>query len=96
VDLAKTWERRVVVFHNAGFSADDAPPLFGLRSLFFLDKLIDQSRHGAAANASRRLGLGAIRISHMPQIERLLGADVIVVIKGELAAFAALKILGHG
>jgi hypothetical protein len=71
--------------------------LFVLRAgLFFFDKLVNQSRHGAAANASRGERFGAIGISHKSQIKRLLGADVVVIVKSELAAFAALKIFGHG
>jgi hypothetical protein len=82
---------------NFGQCNDGLEDLFVFRpGLFFLDELVNQSRHGAAANASRRLGLGAIGISHKSQIERLLGADIIIVVKSELAAFAALKIFGHG
>jgi hypothetical protein len=63
--------------------------------LFFLDKLIDQPRHGAATDASGRLRLGAVRVSHVFKIKRFLCADVIVKVKGELTAFAALEILGQ-
>src|SRR5690349_1226081 len=63
--------------------------------LFFLDELVDQARHGAAADAARRLRLRSVRIPHIFKVERFLSADVVVVIKSELAAFAALKILRH-
>ena len=70
--------------------------LFVLRyGLFFFDELINQSRDGAAVDASGRLRLGAVGVSHVSQVEWLLGADIVVVVKSEFTAFAALKIFGH-
>jgi len=81
---------------NLGESNDGLEDLFVFRpGLFFLDELIDQLGHGAAGNASGRLRLCAVRISHVSQIERLFGADVVVIVKGEFSALAALEIFGH-
>ena len=82
---------------NLGESNDGLEDLFVFRpGLFFLDELIDQLGHGAATDASGRLRLCAVRISHVSQVEGLFGADIVVIVKGELAAFAALKIFRHG
>src|ERR1051326_3596270 len=62
---------------------------------FFLDELLDQPRDRAATRAARRLRLRSVRVAHIFKVEWFLSADVIVVIKSELAAFAALKILRH-
>jgi hypothetical protein len=88
---------KVVRMGNLGESNDGWEDLFVFRpGLFFLDELIDQLGHGAAGNASGRLRLGAVGVSHVPQIERLLGADVVVIVKSELATLTALKIFRHG
>ncbi len=63
--------------------------------LFLFDELMDQSRHAAATETFRRLGLRTVGISHEPKIEGLLGAHIVVIIKSDLAAFAALKVFRH-
>lgn len=63
--------------------------------LFLLDELVDEPWDGPAANTPGRLRPGAVRISHEPEVKGLLGADVIVIVKSDLAAFAALKVFRH-
>jgi hypothetical protein len=63
---------------------------------FFFDEIGDKPRHAAAADATRRLWFSPVRVSHMPEIKRLLCTDVVIVVKGKLPTFTALKILGHG
>jgi len=87
----------VVRMDNLGESNDGLEDLFVFRpGLFFLDELVNQSRHGAAGNASGRLGLSAVGVSHVSQIERLFGPHVIVVVECEFSALAALEIFRHG
>jgi len=70
--------------------------MFG-RGFFFFDVFVDQPRHAAASEAARRLIFSfAFGIAHKSFIERLLGADEIVLVKGQLAAFATLQIFRHG
>jgi len=59
--------------------------------LFLLYELVDEPWDGPAANTPGRLRPGAVRISHEPEVKGLLGADVIIVVKGDLAAFVALR-----
>ncbi len=63
--------------------------------LFLFDQLVDQSRDGSTADTPWRLRSGPVGISHMPQVKRLLGPDVTVIVESDLAAFAALKIFCH-
>lgn len=63
--------------------------------LFLLDEFMDQSRDRPAAKATRRLGLRPVRVSHEAEIKRFFGPDIGVIVKGDLAAFAALKVLSH-
>jgi hypothetical protein len=58
---------------------------------FFLDHFVDQSWHTATAETSRRLVFGfPLRVTHKAPVERLFGSYVIVVIKSQFAALAAL------
>jgi hypothetical protein len=82
---------------SLGESNDGLEDLFVFRpGLFFLDELIDQLGHGAATDASGRLRLGAVGVSHVSQIERLFGSHEIVVVECEFSALAALEIFRHG
>ena len=63
--------------------------------LFLFDQLVDQSRDGSTANAPWRLRSGPVGISHVPQVKRLLGPEVTVIVESDLAALAALKVFGH-
>lgn len=63
--------------------------------LFFFDELVDESGHGAATDAPGRFGLRPVRISHKAKIKRLFRPHGIIVVEGELATFAALKVFGH-
>ena len=71
--------------------------VFG-RGFFFLDVIVDHARHAAAAKAARRFvwGYAAFRIAHEAFVERFFRADKVVVVKSQLAALTALKILRHG
>ena len=65
------------------------------RGLFLFDELVDEPWDGPAADTPGRLRPGAVRISHEPEVKGLLGADVIIIVKGDLAAFATLKVFRH-
>ena len=59
--------------------------------LFFLDVFVDQTRHAAAAKTAGRFVPGlAIGVAHETFVEGFLRAHEIVVVEGQLAAFAAL------
>jgi hypothetical protein len=62
---------------------------------FFFDEIGDQPRHGSATNTTRGLRLGSVGISHEPQIKGFFRSYVAVVVKGEFAALATLKVFRH-
>lgn len=58
---------------------------------FFLDQIMDHPWHAAAAKAAGKLVSGfAFRVAHESLVEGLLSADIVVIVKGQLAALAAL------
>jgi len=59
--------------------------------LFFLDQFVNESRRSATAETARWLVFGfALWVTHEAFVERLFGSHKVIVIKGELAALAAL------
>jgi hypothetical protein len=58
---------------------------------FFLDQVVDHPWHAAAAEAAGKLVTGfAFGVAHESLVEGLFSADKVVVVKGQLAALAAL------
>jgi hypothetical protein len=58
---------------------------------FFLDKIVDHARHTAAAEASGELVVGfTFGVAHETPVEGLFSTHIIVVIKGQFSALAAL------
>ena len=58
---------------------------------FFLDQIVDHPRHAAAAKAAGKLVSGfAFGVAHESLVEGLFSADIIVVVKCQFAALAAL------
>ena len=57
----------------------------------FLDVFMNETRHRAASKTAGRFELRfAFRIAHETPIKWFFGADVIVIIESQLAAFATL------
>lgn len=65
--------------------------------LFFLDHIVNHARHAATTETARRLvgRFTAFGIAHEPFVERPFCPDIIIIIKCQLAALAALQILCH-
>jgi hypothetical protein len=58
---------------------------------FFFDQVVDHARHAATAEALRDLVLGfALWVAHETPIKGLFRADVVIIVKGQFAALAAL------
>ena len=58
---------------------------------FFLDVVVDQARDAAAIETAGRFMLRfAFGVAHIAFVKRFLGADVVVVVKRQLAALTAL------
>ena len=58
---------------------------------FFLDQVVDHARHVAAAEAAGKLVLGfPFGVAHESLVEGLFGTHIIVVVKGQFSALAAL------
>jgi len=65
--------------------------MLGRGDFFFLNVVVDHSWDAAAVKATGRLMLGfAFGIAHESFIKRFFGADVVVVIKSQLAALTTL------
>ena len=61
------------------------------RDFFFLDIVVNHAWHAAATKAARQFEFGlALGVAHKASVKRFLSADVVVVVKRQLAAFAAL------
>ena len=61
------------------------------RGFLFLDVLVDQPRDAAAVETTGRFVLRlALGIAHETLVKRFLCANVVVVVKGQFAAFAAM------
>jgi hypothetical protein len=61
------------------------------RGFFFFNVFVDQARHTATAETTRRLMLGlAFGITHEAPIEWLFRADEVIVVKSQFATLAAL------
>ena len=57
----------------------------------FLDQVVDHPRHAAAAEAAGQLVIGfAFGVTHESLVKGLFSADIVVVVKGQFAALAAL------
>ena len=57
----------------------------------FLDQVVDHPRHAAAAEAAGKLVIGfAFGIAHESLVEGLFSTDIVVVVKSQFAALAAL------
>jgi len=84
--------KNLQTFSFAGWRRDGRVTASMLRGgFFFLDVVVDQARHPAAAKAARRLMFGfAFRITHEAAVKRFLGADEVVVVKRQLAALTTL------
>jgi hypothetical protein len=66
------------------------------RGFLLLDVFVNQTRHAPARKTTWRLIFClAFGVAHEPPIERFLSADVVIIVKSELAALAALKIFCH-
>ena len=58
---------------------------------FFFDEIVDHARHAAAAEAPGELVLGfTFGVAHETLVEGLFSTHVVVVIKGQFSALAAL------
>ena len=67
------------------------------RGFFFLDICVNQPWDAAAVETTGRFVLRlALGIAHETLVERFLGADEVVVVEGQFAAFTALQIFRHG
>jgi len=57
----------------------------------FLDQVVDHPRHAAAAEAAGKLVIGfALGVAHKSLVEGFFSADIIVIVKCQFAALAAL------
>lgn len=62
----------------------------------FLDVFVNQTGNAAASEASRRFVFRfPFGITHEPAVKWLFGPDIVVVVKSQFSALAALKILCH-
>ena len=67
------------------------------RGFFFLDELVDQAGYAAATKAARGLmARFSFRIPHKPSVKGFFRSYVIVIVKCQFAAFAALQVFRHG
>ena len=58
---------------------------------FFLDQIVDHARHAAAAEAAGELVASfTFGVAHESIIEGLFGTHIVVVVKRQFAALAAL------
>jgi len=58
---------------------------------FFLDEFVNESRYSTAAEAAGRLVFGfSFRVAHESLVKWFFRTDVVVVIKSQFAALAAL------
>jgi len=65
--------------------------MLGYGGFFFLNIIVDQAWHAAAVKTAGRFMLGlTFGVAHEAFVERLFGADKVIIVKGQFAAFAAL------
>ena len=70
--------------------------MFGGRSLFFFDKLVDEPGYAATAKTAGQFQLCfTLGVAHEALVEGLFGADIVIVVEGQLAALATLQIFRH-
>ena len=83
-------------FKNLNFASSFISWLMLCRGFFFLNELVDQAGHAAAREAPRRLVLRLpFRVTHKTPVKGFFRPYIIIVVKCQFAAFAALQVFRH-